>query len=308
MKILVTEPDYFPEEAVNLLKNIGDVVCKKMDRKELLERIPEFDIIIARVDTAIDKNLIDRANKLKIIATPITGTNHIDMEYVEKRGIKVINAPGVNSNAVAEFTFGLILSLIRRIPQSSDSLNRGEWNRSKYIGNELKGKLVGIIGLGRIGSRIACLANSFGMNVYAYDKYVSEKDGKNINACMTTLDDLLKKTDIITVNCILTDETKNMIDFKQFNMMKKGAILVNTSRGEVVNEEALLDALKSKKLYGAALDVFSQESASNKLIEYAKNNENVIVTPHIAGSTEESMLDASLLIVEKIKECVNNMK
>ncbi|MFH0836861.1 MAG: hydroxyacid dehydrogenase [Candidatus Aenigmatarchaeota archaeon] len=305
MKILITEPEFFSVEKRKEFESLGEVIARKMNRQELLKIIVDIDILIIRVDTKVDKELIDCAKKLKIIATPITGTDHIDMEYAEKMGIKIISAPGMNANTTAEHTFAMILALAKKIPFAFEHVKNNKWNRHEYISNELKEKTLGIIGLGRIGSRIAEFAAVFGMNVIAYDKYVTVEDGKKRGAEIVEFDELLERSDIISVHCVLTEETKNMFCSEAFLMMKENAMLVNASRGEVIDESALLDALKNKKISGAALDVLTQEPpVDSKLVEYAKHHENLIITPHIAGLSYESINDALSYIIGKIKESI----
>ncbi|MBI5332581.1 MAG: hydroxyacid dehydrogenase [Candidatus Aenigmarchaeota archaeon] len=306
MKILVTEPEFLSKKRLEELKSLGKVIAKKMDRKSLLKQARDIDIIFVRIDTAVDKELIDHAKKLKIIATPVTGLNHIDAAYAEEKGIKVISAPGMNTNTTAEHAFSLILSLTKKIPFSFESAKKGEWRRHQYISNELNGKSIGIIGLGRIGSRIAEFAKAFGMNVYAFDKYVSEKQGSERGAIMVELNELLRKSDIITIHCMLTDETRNMFSSREFGMMKDSAMLINASRGEVIDEAALLNALKKEKITGAALDVLAQEppKKNSPLIKYAEKHENLIITPHIAGLSYESIDSAVSYVIAGIKEAI----
>ncbi len=313
MKILITEPEYFPEKSLKALESIGEITTKKLSRQELLKTIENFDIIIVRIETEIDREVINLAKKLKIIASVTTGVNHIDVDYAKEKNIKIINLEGANSNSAAEHTFALILSLVRNIPNSFESIKKSEWKRHEFIGHELKDKTLGIVGFGRIGSRIAVFAKSFGMNVLTYDKYVTKDFAKNIGASLVSLEELLKDSDIITLNCILTSETKAMISYKEFEKMKKFAFLVNTSRAEVVDEKALLDALKSGKIRGAALDVIEDEKmlrenkeGTNTLIEYAKNHKNLIITPHLGGLTHESINDATMFVVNKIKESLKS--
>lgn len=309
MKILITEPEYFPKKSLEELKKIGKVTTEKLTRQELLKKVEEFDIVIVRIETRIDKEIIDAAKNLKIIASVTTGVNHIDVDYAKSKEIAVINLVGANSNSAAEHTFGLILSLLRNIPHSFDSLRKREWNRHEFIGHELKDKTIGIIGFGRIGSRIAIFAKAFDMNVLTYDKYVDSKTVENIGGELISLEELFKKSDIVTINCILTEETKNMVDYKQFDLMKPTSFLINTSRAEIINEKALLDALKIGKIRGAALDVIENErmliehiDSENRLVEYAKNHKNLVLTPHIGGLTHESINDATMFIINKIKE------
>jgi len=303
-KILITEPEYFPEESVAVLKRIGNVVSKRLDRKHLLEEINDVDILVVRIETLVDKELLKNAKKLKMIASATTGIEHVDVMEAEKRGIKIISLSGTHTLPTTEYTFALILSLVRKIPWAFENMKRGRWERYKFFGGELEGKTLGIIGLGRIGSKVASYAKAFGMKVIAHDPYVDAEKVKGLNTELTSLENILKKSDIITIHAMLTNETENMIGMKEFKMMKSNALLINVARGQIVNEKDLIKALRSKMLSGAALDVYSSEpmEEGNELVRYAKENNNLLLTPHIAASTEESIRSVAIYVAQKIKE------
>ena len=306
-KILITEPEYFPEDAVEMLRGIGTVVCKRLGRKQLLNEIKGVDILVVRIETLVDKILLKNARKLKIIASATTGIDHIDIEEAKKKGIKVISLSEAHVTPTAEYTFALILSVVKKIPWSFENMKKGRWERYKFFGNELEGKTLGVIGLGRIGSRVASYARAFGMNVIANDPYVdAAKAGFGIK--LTSLENVLRKSDVIAIHSILTKETENIISAKEFAMMKRTAFLINAARGKIVNEKALLDALRKKMIAGAAVDVYSTEPVENgnELVKYAKGNNNLLLTPHIAASTGESIRKAAVYIVEKIKEIIES--
>ncbi len=305
-KILITEPEYFPEEAVAILRQIGNVVAKRMGRKELMKEVKDTDILFVRVETLIDKILLKNAEKLKIIASATTGIEHIDVVGAEKRGIKIINLEGVHTLPTAEHTFALILSLVRKTPWAFEHMKKGKWERYKFFGKELGGKTLGIVGLGRIGGKVAEYAKAFGMNIIAHDPYVSNERATELGLELTSLENVLKKSDVITVHAMLTKETENMIDTKQLEIMKSSAVLVNVARGKIVNEKALVKALKSKVITGAALDVYSTEPVEdgNILVKYAKANDNLLLTPHIAASTDESIRHAAIYVAQKVKEVI----
>jgi len=303
-KILITEPEYFQEEAVAILKQIGNVVAKRMSRKELMKEVKDTDILVARIETLIDKTLLKNAKKLKIIASATTGIEHIDVLEAEKMGIKIINLEGTHTLPTAEHTFALILSLVRKIPWAFEHMKKGRWERYKFFGRELEGKILGIIGLGKIGSKVAGYAKAFGMNIIAYDPYISNEKARGLGIELTSLENILRKSDVITIHAMLTKETENMIDTKEFEMMKSSAFLINVARGRIVNEKMLIKALKNGILAGAALDVYSLEPIEdgNALIKYAKRNSNLLLTQHIAASTEESIRNAAIYMARKIKE------
>ena len=308
MEVLIVSPEYFPEETLSELMPLANIESKKMSYDELSEQIEKYDVIITRIGIKFDKHLLERAKNLKIIATATTGTDHIDLEYAKERGIEVISAPGANAIATAEYTFGLMLTLMRRVPWAFDSLKRFDYERSGFLGNELKGKKLGIIGFGRIGSQIGRYARSFGLEILTYDPYINKSLAEEIGAKIVPLDELLKESDIITLHAFASPENENMISFGEFSKMKDTAFLINVARGSLVDEDALLGALKNKKIQGAALDVLKEEppSENNKLIIYAKSNDNLIITPHLGGSTEEAVYDAARHVVRKVKEFFNS--
>lgn len=305
-KILITEPEYFPEDAIAILRQIGDVVSKRFDRKQLLKEIKDVDILVVRIETLVDKSLLKNAKKLKMIASATVGIEHIDVVEAEKRGVKVINLEGTHTLPTAEHTFALILSLVRKIPWAFEHMKKGKWERYKFFGRELEGKILGVIGLGKIGSKVAGYANAFGMDVIAYDPYVDAEKVKELNVELTSLENVLKKSDVVTIHSMLTKETENMIDMKELEMMKSNAVLINVARGKIVNERALAKALKYGIIAGAALDVYTTEPIEdgNALVEYAKRNSNLLLTPHIAASTEESIGNAAIYVARKAKETV----
>ncbi|MBI2547090.1 MAG: hydroxyacid dehydrogenase [Candidatus Aenigmarchaeota archaeon] len=304
MKILVTAPDYYPKEILSELEPFGHVDSKKLSREELMKIIGNYDAILARIEIKFDRELLEKADNLKAIATATTGTDHIDLEYAKERGIKVISAPGANAIATAEHTFGMILSLVRNIPWGFESIKNFEYKRSEFLGSELNGKTIGIIGFGRIGCQVGRYAKTFGMKILTYDPYINENLARDIGAEIVPLDKLLKDSDIISIHAFASPENENMISNEQFSKMKKTAFLINVSRGSLVDEDALIDALKTNKIQGAALDVLKEEppSRSNNLIDYAKRSNNLIITPHLGGSTKESVYNAAKEVVQKVKE------
>lgn len=260
----------------------------------------------------IDNEILCNAYKLKFIASTSTGINHINTDTCERLGIKVLclrNSPETKKIvASSEFTFGLLLSVIRQIPQSFNNTLAGRWREDEdtFRGNELNGKTLGIIGYGRIGSNNARYARAFGMRVCVYDPYISVSD-PDIEQKDNPFD-AIEKADVVMICVHLDKATKNMVNDEWFSKMKDGVFFINTSRGEIVNESALLKNLSSGKIIGAGLDVISNELIGNKnkhpLIEYARNNTNLIITPHIAGLTYESEEKAARIIINQIRELV----
>lgn len=307
MKALVLAPDYYPIDVLDSLKDFTSLDFRKMSREELLDVIGNYDIIFTRVGIKFDRKLLEKANNLKILATATTGTDHIDMEYAKERGIQVISAPGVNAIATAEHTFGMILSLVRRIPWGFDSMKNDPKDRSQFMGTELNGKTIGIIGFGRIGSQIGIYAKAFGMNILTYDPFINQKLAEEIGAKIVDFGELIRNSDVITLHAFATPENENMISFGEFSKMKPTAYLINVARGSLIDEGALLDALEKKRIQGAALDVVKEEppSPNNHVLVYARTHDNLMVTPHLGGSTKEAVYNAAVFVVQKAKELLN---
>ncbi|WP_456327216.1 phosphoglycerate dehydrogenase [Archaeoglobus sp.] len=298
MKVLVADP--IAEEAVEFMRKNGLEVDVKTDisYEELLNVIRDYDALIVRSRTKVTRDVIDKAEKLKIIGRAGVGVDNIDVDYATERGIVVVNAPGGNSVSAAEHTIGLILSVARKIPQADRSVKEGKWERKRFVGIELRGKTLGIIGLGRIGYEVAKRMRCFEMNILAYDPYVSEERAKSVGAKLVSLEELLKNSDIITIHVPKTKETEKMISYKEFEIMKDGVYIINAARGGIVDEKALYDALVSGKVAGAALDVYEKEppDKDNPLLRL----ENVVTTPHIGASTREAQMIVGMTIAEDI--------
>jgi D-3-phosphoglycerate dehydrogenase len=317
MEILVPEPESFSEKCINILAKVGNVTAKKINRKKLLEIIDKFDILVIRLETKIDKEILDKAKKLKIIGVATTGLDHIDVEHAKSKGIKIVSLKGERKflesiNASAEHGFALLLALIRKIPWAFEETKQERWTRAPFFGKELCRKTMGIIGLGRLGSKIARMAKCFGMRVLAYDPYVSKLKIEKLGVKKVGLKTLLKKSDVIMVCAALTSETENLLSFEEFKQMRLKPILVNIARGKIVDEKALLGALKKGQISGAALDVLSGEVGlenplkDNPLVKYTRKHNNLLITPHLGGATFESMEATGMFIAKKIKTLVNS--
>jgi len=315
MNILVAEPESYSKKCIDILAQIGKVTAKKMKRDELLSRIKDFEVLVIRVETRVDRELIDRAKKLKIIGVAATGLDHVDVDYAQRRGIKVVSLKGERKflervNATVEHTFALMLSLVRKIPWAFEEMKKGRWVRSPFFGRELNGKTLGVVGFGRIGSKIAGISQKFGMRVLANDPHVDKRAIKKLGVKPVSLETILKESEIIVICVALTPETENMISSKEFKQMHRKPILINIARGKVVDEGALLDALKNNRISGAALDVLSIETEvdnpllGNPLLEYMRKHDNLVITPHLGGATFESMEATGMFIAQKIKALV----
>jgi len=310
-KILNAEGDRYPQEAIDILKSIGAVDSKIITRDEILKVIKPYDILIVGLGIKVDNELIRLGNNLKIIATATTGIDHIDVDYAKKKEIEVISLKGEKSflsniTSTAEFTFGLILSLIRRIPWGVNEVKNYNWNRDLCYGIQLNNKILGIIGFGRLGKLVSKYANGFNMRVLAYDPNVHAEEIISYGVEPVKLEKLLFESDIISLHASLDEKNWKMIGQNEFNMMKFDSYFINTARGQLVDEESLLKALENKKIAGAATDVLLDENNFHNnffphpLVEYSKKNENLIITPHIAGMAYDAVSNTRIFIAQKI--------
>ncbi|MEX0763802.1 MAG: D-2-hydroxyacid dehydrogenase [Nitrosopumilaceae archaeon] len=265
---------------------------------QIKEKIGNFDIVIVRSRTKLTKDLIEKANKCKIIARVGVGLDNIDVDAAKTKGIRVINAVEGAMNAVAELVLGLMLSLAREIPRADREIRNGNWLKKELMGTELSGKYLGIVGLGNIGKRLAKHARALNMNIIGYDVIPIPDDFvREVGLIKTDLETLLSSADYISFHVPLTNDTHHLVNMQRLAKMKKTAYLINTSRGEIIDEGALYAALKEGKIAGAALDVFEKEPATgNKLATLS----NVICTPHIGAQTKEAQTLAANVIAEKI--------
>jgi D-3-phosphoglycerate dehydrogenase len=268
-----------------------------ISRDELLRIVGGYEALIVRSRTKVDREVLEQGRSLKVVARPGTGLDNIDVEYAKVKGIEVINSPESLVEAVAEHVTLLMLALSRKLTQADQSTKAGKWEKEALMGRELKGKVLGIVGLGRIGRRIAAIANVLGMSVLAYDVIPIPKQVIDELQCrIVGLDEIFLSSDYITLHVPMTEETKHMIDSKRLSSMKKTAFLINTSRGAVIDEPALADALRSGLVAGAALDVFEKEPPASPILSAP----NVILTPHIGGQTAEAQVNAITVVGEKL--------
>lgn len=278
-------------------------------REDLLRLIPDFDVLIVRFGQKIDREVLERGKRLKAVVTATTGLNHIDTEAAQKLGIKILSLRDETAflrdiTSTAELTWGLMLSLVRKIPEAHNHVVSGSWKRDLFRGKDLKNKVLGVVGYGRLGRIVSEYANVFRMRILATDPYVKSAP-KWVR--LVPLRSLLREADIVTLHVSLSHETEGFFGREEFRTMKGGAFFINTSRGELVDEEALLEALRSKKLGGAALDVLSGEISvkpdwleKHPLRRYAQLYENLILTPHVGGATEDSMAETELFMARKL--------
>lgn len=308
IRILVSESAGFSSEAAGKLRRIGNLTLAELDRNALLAAVETVDVLWVRLRHRIDAEVLRRAARLKVIVSPTTGLDHIDLAETERRNIQVLSLRGETSflrdvRATAEHTIALILSLLRHIPQACTHAKYGDWTRDLFRGCELYGKTVGIVGYGRLGRIVARYLSGFETKILVTDPKIHTE---NTEAAITPtpLTTLLHESDLVTLHVNLCDETKGFFGREQFAAMKDGAWLINTSRGELVDEDALLTALRSGRLAGAALDVVSEERAArigqHPLVVYARENDNLIITPHIGGCTAESMAKTECFLADRL--------
>jgi len=270
----------------------------KITPEQIKEKISNFNIVIVRSRTTITREMIEKADKCKIIARVGVGLDNVDQDAAKEKNIRVINAAEGAMNAVAELVLGFMLTLARQTARGDRAIRNGQWLKSELKGTELRGKYLGIIGLGNIGKRLGRLARSLNMNIIGYDVVpIDEEFAKEVGLMKADLDTLLQSSDYISIHVPLLDSTYHLINAQKMSTMKKTAKIINTSRGGVVDEDALYEAIKNGNLGGAALDVFEKEPAiGNKLAEL----DNVLLTPHIGAQTKEAQSLAANIIGEKI--------
>ena len=300
-KIIVS--DKLSPEGIKILEEAGfKVDCKyKLSPDELKEVIGDYQGIIIRSGTKLTGEIIEKGDNLKVIGRAGVGLDNVDIEAATKKGVIVMNAPGGNTISTCEQTFALMLAAARNIPFAHISLKDKKWERAKFKGTELYSKVLGIIGLGRIGKEVAKRAIAFGMEVLVFDPFVSENAAEKIGVKLTKLKEIYKNADFITMHTPLTEETRNLISDNEFSQMKPSAVVINCARGGIINEEALQRALKEKKIAGAALDVYSQEPPfDSRLLEA----DNLIVTPHLGASTEEAQVNVAIEVAHCVKDAL----
>ena len=295
MKVIVA--DKISERGVELLKKSG--LSTVLTTKEtILSELADADALIVRSATRVTADLLDKAPKLRAVGRAGVGVDNIDLPEATKRGVLVMSTPGGNAVSVAEHTFALMLALARQVPKVDAALREGRWEKSSS-GTELRGKTLGLIGLGRIGGEVARRAEAFDMKVIAYDPYISEAAGKELQVELVGLERLLGDSDFVSLHSALSPATQKMINADSIKKMKKTARIVNAARGELIDEAALADALKNGRLAGAALDVFVEEPPKNSPLVGLPN---VICTPHIAGSTAEAQEEVGTQVAVQVRD------
>ena len=305
--IAITEPARMSSEAIGLLRQCGDL--RLLDESALHDVLEEADVVWVRLKHLVDSKFMSAAPHLRVIVTPTTGLNHIDLDAAERRGIRILSLKGEidflkEVRATAELTIGLMLALLRQIPEAARHVREGGWERDLFRGNELYGKTVGVIGYGRLGRIVASLLLAFGCKVLAADPGARKEDLAP-GVTLLSQEELLPRADLVTIHVNLKQENRGFFGAEAIRQMKAGGWLINTSRGELIDEQALLTALETGRLSGAAVDVLQDEHRlldhSNPLVSYAAKHPNLIITPHIGGCTVESMQKTEVFMAEKLQ-------
>ncbi|MBX7100245.1 MAG: D-2-hydroxyacid dehydrogenase family protein [Myxococcaceae bacterium] len=308
-RILIAEPGDFSPVALAALRQQADVELREVPPAGLAEAGREFDALWFRLAHRIDRTFLDARGRCRVVATPVTGIDHIDIDACRSAGVKVVSLKGETEflkevRATAELTLGLALALLRHIPAASASVAAGEWARDRFRGHELYRKTAGIVGVGRLGTIVAGYLEALGMSVVGYDVRPDFPPGLRR---APTLQALLNESDLVSVHVSLEASTRNLLGAEAFAAMKPGAVLVNTSRGGVVDEAAMLAALASGRLGGAALDVLTGEpgiDARHPVVAESKRRTNLLVLPHLGGNTHESFEKTELFLAGKVLEAL----
>ena len=315
MRILNLDPENYSKDAIEIYTSIGQYEGKNINREELKKIVNKYNILILRFSHILDKEIIDLAKNLKFIVCNATGVDHIDEDYAKKKGIKIVSLRNEvdylkNITSSAEHTWAMLLSLVRRLPKACLSVQEGHWERNLFLGDQLYKKTIGIYGLGRNGIMVAKFANAFGMKVLGYDT------NKNIKTKMpayiklvSSEDELLRRSNILTLHIPLNKSTTGLISEEKLQKMPDSCYLVNTSRGEIIDEKSLIQLITLNKFSGVALDVIINEKSINssnlkKFNELAKDH-NLIITPHIGGVTRDSWAETELFIANKLRAAFN---
>jgi D-3-phosphoglycerate dehydrogenase len=309
-RILIAEPLDFSDVALRALEAVAEVTLRATDRTELPAALGEFDVIWFRLAHRFDRPLLEHATRCRILATPVTGLDHIDLHACRELRIRVVSLRGEiefldKVRATAELTLALTLALMRQLPAAAAHVRAGGWDRDQFRGHELYGKTAGIVGMGRLGCIVSAYFRALGMEVVGFDP--RSDFPHHVARRIDSLGQLVAQADIISLHVSYDESTRHLIDRQTLSAVKPGAILVNTSRGGIVEEEALLDALRSGALAGAALDVLDGEpniTVKHPLVAYARLHENLLIAPHIGGNTLESFEKTEVFLAGRVLEAL----
>ena len=314
VRVLVAESKAFAEAAADILKELGDLTLADLDRDGLLAAVRDVNVLWVRLRHRIDAEVMAAAPRLELIVTATTGLNHIDLDAAARRGIQVVALRGEREFldeivATAEHTVALTLAMLRHLPAASMHVVNGGWDRDRFKGSEIRGKTIGIVGYGRLGRIVARYFATLGATIIAVDPAIDDREELPAGVELVGLRDLLTRADLVTLHVNLHAGNAGFFGRHEFFAMKRGSWFVNTARGELIDETALVEALSSGHLAGAALDVLADESSGGvserALVQYAKNHHNLIITPHIGGCTAESMEKTELFLATRLKEALS---
>ncbi len=296
MKVLIADP--VGEEGIDILRSYAEVDIKPgLKPEELISIIGDYEALVVRSQTQVSSKVIEAGKKLQVIARAGVGVDNIDVEEATQRGIVVVNAPTGNTTSATEHTIALMLALARHIPQANAVLKSGVWQRGDFVGTEVRNKTLGIVGLGNVGSEVARRARGLEMQVIAYDPFISADHARNLQVELVPLKQLLKESDFITLHIPLTKSTKGLIGAKEIALLKPTVRIINTARGGLIDEAALVKAVKEKKIAGAAIDVFATEPLTDSILF---GEDNIIVTPHLGASTTEAQAMVARDVAEQV--------
>ena len=295
-RILVADP--VAPEGIELLRTQGEVDVKlRLDPKDLISIIGEYDALVVRSETKVTAEVIEAGKRLQVIGRAGVGVDNIDLEAATRKGIAVVNAPTGNTIAAAEHTIAMMMALARNIPQANESLRRGEWTRSAFTGIEVRNRVLGVIGLGKVGTEVSRRAIGLQMHVLGYDPFVSQEQAKLLGIELSTLDHIFRESDFICLHTPLTESTRGIIGEKELAVMKPTVRILNVARGELIDEDALSKAVDEGRVAGAAVDVFIKEPpVGSPLLK----NSKIIVTPHLGASTEEAQMEVAREVAEQV--------
>lgn len=312
----IADSEEYSPQAIAAYRKLGPVfISGDFPKKDLPVVLAKANILVLRLATKVTQKLVDQMPRLKVVAVSTTGLNHINTDYLRKKKVKLISLRGRSGflkdiTSTAEKTMALMLASVRKLPWAFEHVKSGGWNRTLFRGNQLVGKTLGLVGFGRLGKLVAKYARAFGMSVIAHDPYVTASAMAKRGVRAVALREVFKRSDIVSIHASLTEETRDMINKSHFRLMRSSAHLINTARGELMDERDLLRALKENWLSGAALDVLRDESQdgvhleNNPLIEYARANNNLLIVPHIGGATIEAMTATEDFIADLVTKHV----
>jgi D-3-phosphoglycerate dehydrogenase len=311
-RLRIAEPEGFSASALSRLREVADISLEPCRAEDLPQVLKDFDAFWFRLAHRIDGSVLPADGRCRIIATPVTGLDHIDLDACAERGVRVVSLRGETDflrqvRATAELTVGLAIALMRHIPRASADVLNGHWRRDEFRGHELHGQTAGIVGVGRLGSIVAGYYRAFGMRVLGYDP---RPDFPGDVERVDSLGELFERSDLVSVHAVYDESTHHLIDRAVLSRARSNAVLVNTARGDLVDEAALLESLESGRIAGAALDVISGEprlASDNALVQYAREHDNLLMVPHIGGYTFESVEKTECFLAERVAEALSEM-